>query len=64
MTATLEATRKLPKIPNIKQQEPMFIGGKWVDSVSGKTFPAINPATGEPICQVAQGDAADVDRAV
>jgi aldehyde dehydrogenase (NAD+) len=42
----------------------MFIGGKWVDSVSGKTFPTTNPATGETICQVAEGDKADIDRAV
>lgn len=42
----------------------MFIGGKWVDSVSGKTFPTINPATGEVICQVAEGDKADIDLAV
>jgi aldehyde dehydrogenase (NAD+) len=44
--------------------QPHFIGGQRVDSVSGKTFQAINPATGEPICQVALGEAADVDRAV
>ncbi len=31
---------------------------------SGKTFPAINPATGETICQVAEGDKADIDLAV
>jgi diaminopimelate decarboxylase len=46
------------------KDQPLFIGGQWVDSVSGKTFPAINPATGEPICEVAEADAADVDRAV
>jgi aldehyde dehydrogenase (NAD+) len=42
----------------------MLIGGKWVDSVSGKTFPTLNPATGETICQVAEGDKADIDLAV
>jgi aldehyde dehydrogenase (NAD+) len=42
----------------------MLIGGKWVDSASGKTFETINPATGEVICQVAEGDKADVDKAV
>ena len=42
----------------------MFIGGKWVDSASGKTFATINPATGEVICQVAEGDKADIDLAV
>src|SRR5436853_5910134 len=52
-----------PKAPKVKDR-PMFIGGKWVDSVSGKTFPTVNPATGETICQVAEGDKADVDLAV
>src|SRR3954470_11117158 len=42
----------------------MFIGGKWVDSISGKTFATTNPATGETICQVAEGDKADIDLAV
>src|SRR4051812_40020976 len=55
---------KAVKTPRVKAQEPMFIGGKWVDSVSGKTFPTLNPATGETICQVAEGDKADVDLAV
>jgi aldehyde dehydrogenase (NAD+) len=32
--------------------------------VSGKTFPTINPATGEKITDVAEGDKADVDIAV
>jgi aldehyde dehydrogenase (NAD+) len=51
------------KAPQVKDQ-PLFIGGKFVDSVSGKTFAAINPATGETICQVAEADKADVDLAV
>jgi aldehyde dehydrogenase (NAD+) len=42
----------------------MLIDGKWVDSVSGKTFETINPATGDTICQVAEGDKADVELAV
>src|SRR2546422_10218955 len=52
-----------PKPPKVKDR-PLFIGGKWLDSVSGKTFPTVNPATGETICQVAEGDKADVDLAV
>jgi aldehyde dehydrogenase (NAD+) len=35
-----------------------------VNSKSGKTFPTINPATGEEICQVAEADEEDVNRAV
>src|SRR3979409_1649186 len=46
------------------KDQPLLIGGKWLDSVSGKTFSAINPATGGTICQVAEGDKADVDLAV
>src|SRR5437870_4513120 len=51
-TAPQDKTRTV-KLPQVKAQQPMFIGGKWVDSVSGKTFPTLNPATGESICQVA-----------
>jgi aldehyde dehydrogenase (NAD+) len=61
-TATAEKARTV-KPPQVKDQ-PLFIGGKWLDSVSGKTFPTINPATGATICQVAEGDKADVDLAV
>ena len=68
-TATKSAPRKTSptikvKLPKVKTQEPMFIAGKWVGSVSGKAFPTINPATGETICHVAEADKADVDLAV
>jgi len=42
----------------------MFINGKWVEAASGKTFPSYNPATGEVLAQVAEGDREDIDRAV
>ncbi|MGA3088154.1 MAG: aldehyde dehydrogenase family protein [Terriglobales bacterium] len=42
----------------------MLIDGKWVNAVSGKTFPTYNPATGEALAQVAEGDKADIDLAV
>jgi aldehyde dehydrogenase (NAD+) len=42
----------------------MLIDGRWVESASGKTFETLNPATGEAIAQVAEGDREDVDRAV
>ncbi|MGK7917935.1 MAG: aldehyde dehydrogenase family protein [Prochloraceae cyanobacterium] len=42
----------------------LLINNEWVDSLSGKTFATINPTTGEVICQVAEADSADVDRAV
>lgn len=42
----------------------MFIGGEWVDALSGRTFTTLNPSTGEEIGRVPLADAADVDRAV
>ncbi len=42
----------------------LFIGGKWVDAASGKTFPTMNPATGETITVVAEGDGRDASAAV
>lgn len=42
----------------------LFINGKWVNSVSGKTFDTINPATEEVITSIAEGGKADIDLAV
>lgn len=42
----------------------MLIDGKWVDAVSGKKFETHNPATGELLATVAEGDAEDINRAV
>jgi aldehyde dehydrogenase (NAD+) len=42
----------------------MLIDGEWVDALSGKRFATINPATGTVTAEVAEGDKADVDRAV
>jgi phenylacetaldehyde dehydrogenase len=42
----------------------MLINGKWVDAVSGKTFPTYDPATGKEMARIAEGDAADVNLAV
>jgi aldehyde dehydrogenase (NAD+) len=63
MSTAVASKPKTTKAPQVKDQ-PLFVGGKWQDSASGKTFPAINPATGGTICQVAEGDAADIDLAV
>lgn len=42
----------------------LLINNEWVESVSGKRFETINPATEEIICNIAEADASDVDRAV
>lgn len=41
-----------------------LINGKFVDAASGKTFPTLDPRTGEVIANVAEGDAEDINRAV
>jgi acyl-CoA reductase-like NAD-dependent aldehyde dehydrogenase len=41
-----------------------FIGGRYVDSISGATFARVNPATGQPLAHVAAGDTRDIDAAV
>jgi aldehyde dehydrogenase (NAD+) len=51
--------------PNVKiNATKLLINGQWVNSVSGKTFPSINPATGDVLTQISEADAADVDKAV
>lgn len=42
----------------------MWIGGKWVEAESGKTFTSVNPATEQVIGTIPLGDERDVDRAV
>jgi aldehyde dehydrogenase (NAD+) len=46
------------------RQTKLLINNQWVDSISGKRFETINPATGATIAQVAEADAPDVDLAV
>ncbi|MDX2246104.1 MAG: aldehyde dehydrogenase family protein [Bacteroidia bacterium] len=41
-----------------------FIGGKFVPPVEGKYFPTLNPANGNTLASVADGSAADIDKAV
>src|ERR1700680_5048130 len=48
----------------IEKPRKMLITGQWVNAGSGKTFPSYNPATGEVLAQVAEGDREDIDQAV
>ncbi|XP_064849416.1 retinal dehydrogenase 2-like [Oncorhynchus masou masou] len=52
-------------VPNAEiKYTKIFINNEWQDSVSGKTFPVYNPASGEQICEVQEAEKADVDKAV
>lgn len=46
------------------QNYKMWIGGKWVEAESGKTYTVYNPSTEEEIARVPLGGKADVDKAV
>src|SRR4030095_13001874 len=48
----------------LKDRYDLFIGGKFVKPLSGKYFDTINPATEQKISEVAEANAADVDKAV
>jgi len=41
-----------------------FIGGKWMEPESGEFFDTVNPANGEKLAKVADGNETDVNRAV
>jgi aldehyde dehydrogenase (NAD+) len=49
--------------PKLKSRYDLFIGGKFVAPKSGKYFESINPATEEPLAQIALANQADVDAA-
>lgn len=59
------ATDSLPK-PAFLDEKPkgLLIDGESVDAASGQAFDSVNPATGEVLTQVAEGDAEDINRAV
>src|SRR5450631_1691883 len=48
----------------VSKTHKILINGKWVEAASGKTFPTYNPATGDVLAHVAEGDREDIDRAV
>lgn len=65
----MSTTLELPAVNDsvrefVRREKKLFIGGKWVNSVSGKTFPVFDPATGEKLCVVPEGGPEDVEAAV
>ncbi len=48
----------------IAKPRKLLINNRWVETASGKTFPVYDPATGEVIAEAAEGDKADIRRAV
>ena len=48
----------------IAPRHELFINGKFVTPTSGKYFPSINPATEQPLTEIASANVRDVDLAV
>jgi phenylacetaldehyde dehydrogenase len=48
----------------LREPRKMLIDGRWVQAASGKNFDTHNPATGEILTTVPEGDREDIDRAV
>src|SRR6202521_433660 len=61
MPQTITAVRHVYADGQFKR---MLINGEWVKAASGKTFESRNPATGDLLATVAEGDAEDINRAV
>ncbi|MGH7542999.1 MAG: aldehyde dehydrogenase family protein, partial [Gemmatimonadota bacterium] len=57
-------TATTAELPRVLAPGRLFIDNEWVDAASGKTFEVVNPARAELLTEVAEGDRADVDRAV
>ena len=65
MGTAISETKVAPQVSHfVGQPRRMLIDGKWVEAVSGRTFASFNPATGEVLAQVAEGDKEDIERAV
>ncbi|KAI3887380.1 hypothetical protein MKX03_002784 [Papaver bracteatum] len=62
--STSAATEE-PITPNVEiKHTKLLINGQFVDSASGKTFPTLDPRTGEVIANVSEASVEDLDRAV
>ncbi len=65
MATVLNMAPSQSKVSNfISQTRKMLINGKWVEAASGQTFATYNPATGDVLAHVAEGNHEDIDRAV
>jgi len=54
----------MPNQVLLPESRGLYYGGGWHEAVQGNRVDVISPATGSVICSIADGGAADVDRAV
>src|SRR5919199_5002483 len=51
-------------IVSLEDRYGLFVGGEWVEPRSDERYPTIDPATEEPLAEIAQAGAEDVELAV
>jgi 4-(gamma-glutamylamino)butanal dehydrogenase len=59
-----DRAESLAAIPSLPLRTQLFIDGAFVDGRGGRRFTTENPATGQPIAELAEGGPKDVDAAV
>jgi aldehyde dehydrogenase (NAD+) len=64
MSIAYEADHATASAHDIVEHKLLLIDGRHVEPASGRFFKTLNPATGEVIATVAEGNEIDVDRAV
>ncbi|XP_040216961.1 aldehyde dehydrogenase X, mitochondrial [Rana temporaria] len=63
MVASYSVTKVQKPFEDVRYTK-LFINNEWHNAVSGRTFPTVDPSTGEIIAHVAEADKNDVDLAV
>jgi aldehyde dehydrogenase len=64
MTDAIAASRPATLVSPFAKSYDNFIGGRWVAPVAGRYFDNVSPITGQPVCQIARSDAADIELAL
>src|SRR5437764_8339588 len=62
MTTAVKNDQEQKVIESVPKQ--LYIGGQWRDGAEGATLPVEDPATGETLCEVADGMPDDADAAL
>jgi acyl-CoA reductase-like NAD-dependent aldehyde dehydrogenase len=62
-TAAQPSALSAPARDFLAAPKRLLIGGDWIEAADGQSFETIDPATGEPICAIAQAGPEDVARA-
>jgi aldehyde dehydrogenase len=63
-TATALHPGKLSETMSFRPRYGNYIGGRWVEPVSGQYFENVTPVTGKVFCEIPRSNAADVDKAL